>query len=102
MAGDRRRSRAGGLVIAGSAGWMLASGLPARAQEAAEERSQSFQAVQGAVKEDVAGGPLLLIAYGVVWLVLLLYLVRLVRQQKRAEADVARLEQVLTKAERPG
>lgn len=66
--------------------------------DAAQERSQSFQAVRGAVKEDVAGGPLLLTAYAAIWIVLLLYVIRLVRLQQRVQSDVARLEQVLASA----
>lgn len=68
---------------------------PVFAQDAAEERAQSFQAVEGAVKEDVPGGPLLVIAYGVIWALVLLYVIRLVRLQQRAQSDVQRLEQVL-------
>jgi CcmD family protein len=68
---------------------------PALAQDAAEERSQSFRAVEGAVKEDVPGGPLLVAAYAAIWLVVLAYVFRLVRLQQRAQSDVARLERLL-------
>ena len=70
----------------------------ASAQAADEERSTSFQAVQGAVKEDVPGGPLLVGAYALIWLGVLAYVVRLVRLQRRAESDLARLEQLLSRA----
>ena len=73
--------------------WLCAG--VALAQDAAEQRSQSFQAVEGAVKEDVAGGPLLLIAYAAIFSFVLLYVVRLVRLQQRAAQDIARLERVL-------
>jgi CcmD family protein len=53
--------------------------------------------VQGAQREDVAGGPLLLAAYGVIWVLVLLYVIRLVRLQSRSQADVERLERVLSK-----
>lgn len=66
-------------------------------QDAAEQRSQSFQAVQGAVHEDVPGGPLLVIAYGAIWVVVLGYVIRLVRLQQRAQSDVERLERVLSR-----
>ena len=69
----------------------------AAAPSAAIERSTSFQAVQGAVKEDVPGGPLLVGAYALIWLGVLAYVVRLVRLQRRAESDLARLEQLLTR-----
>jgi hypothetical protein len=70
----------------------------ARAQDAAEERSQSFQAVKGAVQEDVPGGPLLVYAYGFILLLLVGYLVRLVRLQQRSERELARLAQQLGKS----
>ena len=68
------------------------------AQDAAEERSQSFKAVQGAVKEDVPGGPLLVWAYGLILLLVVGYLFRLVRMQQRSEREIARLAQQLSKA----
>jgi CcmD family protein len=70
----------------------------AQGADASEQRSQSFQAVRGAVKEDVAGGPLLVIAYAAIWVVLLLYVVRLVRLQQRVLTDVERLERVLSQS----
>ena len=76
----------------------------ALAQDAADtrtdDRAQSFQAVQGAVKEDVPGGPLLVGAYGLIWLAVFAYLVRLVRMQARTEAEVARLAQALAEGDR--
>jgi CcmD family protein len=75
-----------------------AAPAPAMAQDAAEERSQSFRAVEGAVKEDVPGGPLLVAAYAVTWLVVLAYVFRLVRLQQRAQSDVARLERLLAQS----
>jgi hypothetical protein len=71
---------------------VLGCALVARAQDAAEERATSFKAVQGAVKEDVAGGPLLVSAYGLILLIVVGYGVRLVRMQQRASDDLARLE----------
>jgi hypothetical protein len=81
------------------AGLSLASAT-ARAQSPDEERSQAFKPVEGAVQEDVPGGPLLLGAYGSLWLFLLGYGFRLIRLQQRAEADVQRLERALAR-ERP-
>jgi CcmD family protein len=82
--------------------WLLLAGAgaaagTARAQDAAEERAQSFQAVEGAVQEDVPGGPLLVAAYGAIWVLLLLYVIRLVRMQQRAQSDLQRLEQALAR-----
>jgi hypothetical protein len=72
----------------------------ANAQSADEERAQAFKPVEGAVQEDVPGGPLLVAAYGTLWLFLLGYGFRLIRLQQRAEADVKRLERALAR-ERP-
>lgn len=82
---------------------LLAAGS-ALAQDAADEttgdRAQAFQAVEGAVKEDVPGGPLLVGAYGLIWLVVFGYLVRLVRLQSHTEAEVARLDRALAEGNR--
>jgi CcmD family protein len=51
--------------------------------------------VQGAVKEDIAGGPLMLAAYAVVWLAVFGYVFRLVRLQRGVEANLERLERML-------
>lgn len=90
-----RRSPAFVLAATLLLGAAAAAAVPVRAQDAAEERAQSFRAVEGAVKEDVAGGPLLVAAYAAIWVVLLGYVLRLVRLQQRAQSDVARLERVL-------
>jgi len=71
---------------------------PAAAQEEspAESRSTEFKAVEGAPPtKDVPGGPLLIGAYGAVWLLLLLFVVRLGRLQGRTMQDVERLERTL-------
>jgi CcmD family protein len=68
------------------------------AQEAkgvADDRADSFQAVTGAVKEDVAGGPLMLAAYAIAWLAVFGYVFRLVRLQRGVEANLSRLERAL-------
>jgi hypothetical protein len=86
------------LILAGSLSVAaFAAGSPARAQDAAEERAQSFQAVEGSVQEDVPGGPLLVAAYGAILALLLLYVIRIVRLQQRAQSDIARLEQALAR-----
>ena len=72
--------------------------LVARADDAAEDRATSFEAVSGAVKEDVPGGPLLLAAYALIWLAVFGYVFRLVRLQRGVAENVARLQQDLTKA----
>jgi len=92
---DFARKHWGGLIVLGSA-WLYA-GI-ALAQDAADERATSFRAVQGAVKEDVPGGPLLVAAYAVIWVFVLLFVVRVVRQQQQSQRDLARLEGQLAKA----
>jgi hypothetical protein len=87
----------GGLACAGLNA-VLGSGTGSvLAQDAADGRAQSFQAVEGAGKEEVPGGPLLVAAYGVIWALMLLYLIRLVRLQQRTQSDVQGLEQVLAR-----
>lgn len=83
----------------------LSYAAPALAQEAtagsaadaAEARASSFQAVEGAVKEDVPGGPLLVLGYGVLWVALLLYVLRLAVMQQGLQRELGRLERALGK-----
>ena len=88
-----------GLILAG-----LCLAAPVYAQEAeasqnaAESRSEAFMAVEGAVKEDIAGGPLMLGAYAITWILLFLYVARLVSMQKRTLQEVQRLSAVLERA----
>jgi CcmD family protein len=67
-------------------------------EKAASDRAATFEAVTGAVQEDVPGGPLLVIAYGIVWLAVFAYVFRLVRLHKSVDDNLARLEQDLVKA----
>jgi CcmD family protein len=70
----------------------------AHADDAAQDRAQTFEAVTGAVKEDVPGGPLLVAAYALIWLAVFGYLFRLVRMQRNSDENLARLQQDLQKA----
>jgi CcmD family protein len=103
----RRLRRAATTVFVFGALWLapggsdLATPSVAAAQDASEERSQSFKAVEGAVKEDVPGGPLLVAAYGAIWVLVLGYLFRIVLLQQRSAAELQRLEQALAQR-RPG
>jgi CcmD family protein len=72
-----------------------AAGVAAQAGQTVDDRAQSFQAVTGAVKEDVAGGPLMLAAYAVVWLAVFFYVFRMVRMQRGVEDNLSRLERSL-------
>jgi CcmD family protein len=59
-----------------------------------------FRPVQGADREQVPGGLMLVSAYGVVWLLLLAYVVHIGRLQARTQRDLERLEQAFTAASR--
>lgn len=61
----------------------------------AEDRATAFRRVEGPQQEDVPGGPLLVAAYGVVWALILLYVLRLGMLQARVARDVSRLERSL-------
>ena len=71
------------------------------AQEAqqtnAEDRAASFQAVSGGTQEDVAGGPLMLIAYAAVWIIVFGYVWRINRLQRGVEAHLERLERSVSR-----
>jgi CcmD family protein len=93
-------------MLALSACLFTGQGVRAQAQttadSAAQDRAQSFEAVSGAVKEDIAGGPLMLAAYAVVWLALFGYVFRLVRLQRGLEDNLTRVEQAVANASKAG
>ena len=60
-------------------------------EDPAEERATQFVGVEGADAERIPGGTLLLIAYGIVWLFLFLYLRRLRGLQRQTANEIARL-----------
>ncbi len=93
----RLPARLGGVGAAVSAWICATTAAPTTAQEAdaAAERSQAFRAVEGAVEEDVPGGPLLVAAYGAVLTAIVLYVLWIARLQRRMGADLARLEGAL-------
>jgi CcmD family protein len=74
----------------------------AGAQEESGDRAASFKAVSGASSEDVPGGPLVVIAYGLIWVVVFGYVFRLVRLHKNVDENLARLQQDVSKAARRG
>lgn len=106
MTGVSRRRVGVWWAAAGCALWLLcasatqvlaqeAADVPAGAnaaqEDAASSRAESFRAVEGAVEEDISGGPLMLAVYAITWLGVFLYVVRLVRLQQRTMAEVQRL-----------
>jgi hypothetical protein len=69
---------------------------PAFAQEdAADSRATSFQAVEGAQREDVPGGPLLVGAYAVTLLLLVGYVARLGMMHQKTASELDRLSRAL-------
>ncbi len=67
------------------------------AQSPGESRSQAFVAVEGAVAEDIAGGPLMLGAYITIWVLLLAYVFRLARMSDHTQREIERLAKLLAR-----
>jgi CcmD family protein len=63
--------------------------------------STSFRMVQGTEREQLPGGLLMIAAYGVVWLLLLAYMVKIGRLQARTQRDLERLEQAFSPSTSP-
>jgi CcmD family protein len=61
--------------------------------------SSTFRPVSGPERDQVPGGGLLIVAYGVVWLLLLAYVVRIGRIQTKMQGDLQRLERELASVE---
>jgi hypothetical protein len=77
-------------------GFSLYIPAPAAGQEPSEDtRATSFQAVQGAQKEDVPGGSLLVGAYAVVLVLIVGYVARLGMMHQKTASDVERLSRLL-------
>ncbi len=74
---------------------VLAFSSVGAAQDAANDRATSFQAVEGPQKEQVPGGPLLVAAYAFILVSLVAYVARLGLMQRRTAQDVARLSQLI-------
>lgn len=82
------------LLEAAPVGAQDEAGEPAapRAEEtAAEERAAQFVGVTGPEAESVPGGPLLLAAYAVVWVLLFLFLFRMRGLQRQTATELERL-----------
>jgi CcmD family protein len=75
----------------------MASAQDGQAPATADDRAASFQAVSGGTKEDVAGGPLMLLAYAAVWIIVFGYVYRINRLQRGVEANVERLERSIAR-----
>jgi CcmD family protein len=81
---------------------------PRTADEAAQEkgsgesRAAAFRAVEGSQQEEIPGGPLLIGAYGLAWLLLLVFVVRIGRMQSSTAREIERLERSLGAAGQSG
>lgn len=67
-------------------------------EDAAESRSAAFQAVDGASKEQVPGGPLFIGAYAVILVLLVAYVARLGSLQAKNQLELERLSRALEAA----
>ena len=78
-----------------------ATGDPAATVEEtpAEERAAQFVGVTGPEAETIPGGPLLLGAYAIVWILLFLFLVRMRGLQRQTAEELERLSAEIRAAE---
>jgi hypothetical protein len=83
------------LLLAGQAHTASAQ---AAQEDAAESRSAAFQAVDGASKEQVPGGPLFIGAYAVILVLLVAYVARLGSLQAKNQLELERLSRALEAA----
>lgn len=88
------------LALAGTL-WIAPVALAQDGGEPTEQndRGTAFRAVSGPQTEDVPGGPLAAIAYGVAWLLVVGYVWRIGRLQAATAKDLARLQAELGKSE---
>jgi len=64
-----------------------------------DDRSTTFQAVEGNAKEQYSGGALLVTAYAALWVVLFVWVATVWRKQGAISARLADLERVIDKAD---
>jgi hypothetical protein len=91
-----------GFTVLGAAGEVHADVPPPapnpEAEDAAESRATSFQAVEGPTAEQVPGGTLLIAAYAVVLVLLVAYVGRLGSLQRKNQNELARLSEAVERA----
>jgi hypothetical protein len=68
---------------------------------ASDSRGTAFRAVPGAAVEQTSGLLLVVAAYGLIWFLLLAYVLRLARLQAVSEREQRRLERLLAPENRP-
>jgi len=64
-----------------------------------ESRSAEFRAMEGPPEDQVPGGALMVAAYGLVWLLVLLYVFRVGKLGAATARDVERLEKSLARGD---
>ena len=89
-------------------GWFLAGALAAlgalprgalaQEQSAGEERAMTMEAATGAQTENIPGGMLMVVAYGVVWALVFGYVGWLGMRQSQLAGDLTRLRDDIAKA----
>ena len=96
----------GGLIAAAWLTVLAPSGVLAQdqAEDAAEQnadtpdnedRASAFRAVSGPQTEQVPGGKLLIAAYGIAWVLILLFLWRMQKMHVATKKETARLAELL-------
>ncbi|HEY6460787.1 MAG TPA: CcmD family protein [Polyangiaceae bacterium] len=63
------------------------------------DRSTTFQAVEGNAKEQYSGGALLVTAYAALWVVIFVWIALVWRKQRALDARLADLEKVIDQAD---
>lgn len=76
--------------------------IPAAAQEEEGDRRASFERASDQTRERVPGGTLLVVAYGVIWSLLLGYVGLQFRRTRRLEDQIDRLTRALKDAGKGG
>ncbi len=87
----RKQLFATGIASLLSMGWVSTL----YAQAAADDRATAFKAVRGVPKESIAGGTLLLIAYALLWLLLLAFVLYTALLMRCAARELQTLRQEL-------
>ena len=80
-------------LLLGSMSTLSLATIAAAQEDAAESRSATFEAVEGAQAEDVPGGALLIAAYGVIFLLMLGFVGSIAARQARTQRELAQLRQ---------
>lgn len=83
------------LIQAQAAGGAEVEAPAAADADPAASRATEFRAVRGAEAEQVPGGTLMVVAYGLVWAFLMLFVVRMALLHRRVTSDLRTLESLI-------